>query len=81
MRPSTALNVVSVILVAKAVLIGWITWGRAHLLGVEAPAGQAGLTIATVALVIALGCAGAGSLLRRHDRAVKEPDTAVRGTG
>lgn len=82
MRPSTALSIVSVILIVKAVLIGWVTWGRAHMLGVAAPAGQAGLTIATVALVMGLGCAAAGFVLHRHNRRqVTEPGTAVRGSG
>jgi hypothetical protein len=68
MRPATALSIVSAVLIVKAVLIGWVTWGRAQLLGVAAPAAQAGLTIATVALAIGLACAAAGVLLHRHDR-------------
>jgi hypothetical protein len=68
MRPATALSVVSVILIVKAVLIGWVTWGRAQMLGVESSAGQAGLTIATVALAIGLVCVVTGVALRRRDR-------------
>ena len=68
MRPATALSVVSVILIVKAVLIGWVTWGRARMLGVQSSAGQAGLTIATVALAIALVCGVAAVVLRRRDR-------------
>ncbi|WP_193044712.1 hypothetical protein [Mycolicibacterium baixiangningiae] len=68
MRPATALSIVSAILIVKAILIGWVTWGRAQMLGIEAPAGHAGLTIATVALAVALVCAGAGLVLSRHDR-------------
>lgn len=78
MRPATALSIVSVILVVKAVVIGWVTWGRAQLLGIESSAGQAGLTIASVALVIALGCAAAGFVLRRRDR--RFTDTPAGGT-
>ncbi|BBY18128.1 hypothetical protein [Mycolicibacterium litorale] len=83
MRPATALSIVSVILIVKALLIGWVTWGRAQMLGVAPPAGQAGLTIATVALAIGLACAVASLLLRRHDRrmAAADPSTAVRGSG
>ncbi|OBB74442.1 hypothetical protein [Mycolicibacterium monacense] len=68
MQPATALSVVSVILIVKAVLIGWVTWGRAQMLGVQSSAGQAGLTIATVALAIALVCGVAAVVLRRRDR-------------
>ncbi|MGE2717913.1 hypothetical protein ACQI4L_27960 [Mycolicibacterium litorale] len=68
MRPATALSIVSVILIVKAVLIGWVTWGRAQLLGNDTPAGQAGLTIAGVALGVALVCAVAGVVSRRRDR-------------
>ncbi|MFS0899725.1 hypothetical protein [Mycolicibacterium litorale] len=68
MRPATALTIVSVILIVKAVLIGWVSWGRAQLLGIDAPAGQAGLAIATVALGVGLMCAVAGVVLRRRDR-------------
>ncbi|KUI26959.1 hypothetical protein AU195_04170 [Mycobacterium sp. IS-1496] len=67
MRPATALSIVSVILIVKAILIGWVTWGRAQLLGMESSAGQAGLTIATVALAIGVVCAVAGMVLRRRD--------------
>jgi hypothetical protein len=68
MRPDTALSIVSVILIVKAVLIGWVTWGRAQMLGIETSAGQAGLVIATVALAIGLVCGVAAVLLRRRGR-------------
>lgn len=68
MRPATALSIVSLILIVKAVLIGWVTWGRAQMLGVETAAGRAGLTIASVALAIGLACAVAGAVLRHRDR-------------
>jgi hypothetical protein len=79
MRPATAWSIVSVILIVKAVLIGWVMWGRAQMLGVESSAGQAGLTIASVALVIGLICAVAGAVLRRRDRG--EAETALSGNG
>lgn len=68
MRPATALSIVSVILVVKAVLVGWVTWGRAQMLGIESSAGQAGLTVATVALTVGLVCGVAGVVLQRRDR-------------
>ncbi|KUI28508.1 hypothetical protein AU196_08925 [Mycobacterium sp. IS-1742] len=68
MRPATALSIVSLILIVKAILIGWVTWGRAQMLGVESSAGHAGLTIATVALTIAVVCGVTGLVLRRRDR-------------
>lgn len=33
MPSATALSIVSVILIVKALLIGWVTWGRAQMLG------------------------------------------------
>ncbi|TFV55452.1 hypothetical protein E4P42_22785 [Mycobacterium sp. PS03-16] len=66
MRPSTALSIASVIFVVKAIAIGWVTWGRAHLTGATVPASSAGLTIATVVLVIGLACGAAGLVLRRR---------------
>ncbi|MDY6872228.1 MAG: hypothetical protein SV966_17660 [Actinomycetota bacterium] len=68
MRPATALSAVPVVVTVKAVLIGWVAWGRAQMLGIESSAGQAGLTIATVALVIGLVCIVTGVALRRRDR-------------
>lgn len=68
MRSATAFNIVSLILIVKAILIGWVTWGRAQMLGVAPPAGHAGLTIASVAFAIGLVCAVVGAVLRRRDR-------------
>lgn len=68
MRPATALSIVSAILVVKALLIGWVSFGRARMIGYEPAAGHAGLVIASVVLVIALVAAVAGAVLRRRDR-------------
>jgi hypothetical protein len=67
MRPATALSIVSAILVVKALLIGWVSWGRARMIGYEPAAGHAGLVIASVVLVIALLAAAAGGVLRRRE--------------
>ncbi|MBO0681275.1 hypothetical protein JRC04_27750 [Mycolicibacterium sp. S2-37] len=71
MRPATALSIVSAILVVKALLIGWVSYGRARTIGYEPGLGSTGLLIASVILVIAL-IAGASSVaLRRRER---DPD-------
>lgn len=68
MRPATALSIVSVILVVKALLIGWVSWGRARLIGYEPAAGYTGLVIASVVLIVALVAALASVVLRRRER-------------
>lgn len=68
MRLATALTIVSAILVVKALLIGWVSWGRAQVMGYQPGAGYAGLVIASVVLLIALAAAVAGVVLRRRDR-------------
>ena len=66
MRPATALSIVSAILVVKALLIGWVSYGRARMIGYEPAAGSTGLVIASVILVIALIAAVSGVALRRR---------------
>lgn len=44
MRLRRALVTVSVILVAKALLIGWVAWGRAEMIGVP-PQSEAGAAL------------------------------------
>lgn len=68
MRPATALSIVSAILVVKALLIGWVSWGRARLIGYEPAAGYTGLVIASVVLIVALVAAVASVVLRRRER-------------
>jgi hypothetical protein len=68
MRLATALSIVSAILVVKALLIGWVSWGRARVIGYEPAAGYTGLVIASVVLVIAVAAAVAGAVLRRRER-------------
>jgi hypothetical protein len=46
MRLRKALVTVSLILVAKAVLIGWVAWGRAEVIGAP-PQFEAGATLVT----------------------------------
>jgi hypothetical protein len=67
MRSATALSIVSAILVVKALLIGWVSWGRARMLGYEPAAGHAGLVIASVVLVVALVAAVSSAVLRRRE--------------
>jgi hypothetical protein len=68
MRATTALSIVSAILVVKAVLIGWVSYGRARVIGYEPAAGNTGLVIAAVILVIALITAASAIALRRQER-------------
>jgi hypothetical protein len=68
MRPATALSIVSAILVVKALLIGWVSYGRARILGYESALGGTGLVIASVILIIALLAAASSVALRRRDR-------------
>jgi amino acid transporter len=68
MRPATALSIVSAILLVKALLIGWVSYGRAQILGYEPAFGSAGLVIASVILVVALLTAASSVALRRRDR-------------
>ena len=77
MRPATALNIVSVILVVKALLIGWVSYGRARMIGYEPAAGMTGLVIASVILVIALIAAASSVALRRRERAETPSDQGV----
>jgi Zn-dependent protease with chaperone function len=67
MRSATALSIVSAILVVKALLIGWVSWGRARMLGYEPAAGHAGLVIASVVLIVALVAAVSSAVLRRRE--------------
>jgi Zn-dependent protease with chaperone function len=68
MRSATALSIVSAILVVKATLIGWVSWGRARTIGYEPAAGQAGLVIASVVLAVALVAGVSSVVLRRRER-------------
>lgn len=77
MRPATALSIVSVILVVKALLIGWVSYGRARVIGYEPAAGVTGLAIASVILVIALAAAASSVALRRRERPDDRSDQGV----
>lgn len=68
MRPATALSIVSAILVVKALLIGWVSYGRARTIGYEPAFGSTGLVIASVVLLVALIAAASSVALRRRDR-------------
>ncbi|WP_422742779.1 hypothetical protein ACN27E_15550 [Mycobacterium sp. WMMD1722] len=68
MRSATALSIVSVILVVKALLIGWVSYGRARTIGYEPAFGATGLVIASLVLLLALIAAAASVLLRRRSR-------------